>query len=117
MKALARKGHQVDVISTFPLKKPYPNYNDRVVLAAPRDFMNNMTYEEAFTMIRSSAAQAVATFAGYEICEHLNNPKLQELIHNPPKDPPYDAVVMEVCIVWIFDEQKHLKRREKNVDL
>ncbi|XP_017877327.1 UDP-glucuronosyltransferase 2B14-like [Ceratina calcarata] len=96
MKALARKGHQVDVISTFPLKKPYPNYNDLIVLPTARDFMNNMTYDEMHNMIRASSAFAVATMTGNDICENLKYPKFQELIRNPPKDPPYDVVIMEV---------------------
>ncbi|XP_017891750.1 uncharacterized protein LOC108631986, partial [Ceratina calcarata] len=95
MKALARKGHQVDVISTFPLKKPYPNYNDLIVLPTARDFMNNMTYDEMHNMIRASSAFAVATMTGNDICENLKYPKFQELIRNPPKDPPYDVVIME----------------------
>lgn len=95
-KALARKGHQVDVVSTFPLKKPYPNYNDIIVLPTARDFMNNMTYEEVYSMIKSSTSRAVATIAGNDVCENLNNPKVQDLIRNPPKDPPYDLVILEV---------------------
>ena len=98
MKALARKGHQVDVISTFPLKKPYPNYNDMIVLPAARQFMNNMTYDEINTLFRDSVISAVADLAGNLVCEHLNDPQIQELIQNPPKDPPYDAIIMEVWI-------------------
>ncbi|KAF3424245.1 hypothetical protein E2986_12283 [Frieseomelitta varia] len=96
MKSLARKGHQVDVISTFPLKKPYPNYNDMIVLPAERQFMNNLTYVEIDTMFRDSVVSVVATLAGNLVCEHLNNPQIQELIKNPPKDPSYDVIIMEV---------------------
>ncbi|KAK9306716.1 hypothetical protein QLX08_002634 [Tetragonisca angustula] len=96
MKSLARKGHQVDVISTFPLKKPYPNYNDMIVLPAERQFMNNLTYNEIDTLFRDSVVFAVASLAGNLVCEHLNNPQIQELIRNPPKDPPYDVIIMEV---------------------
>lgn len=31
IKGLARRGHQVDVISSFPQIKPYPNYTDIVI--------------------------------------------------------------------------------------
>ncbi|CAD1470739.1 unnamed protein product, partial [Heterotrigona itama] len=96
MKALARKGHQLDVISTFPLKKPYPNYNDMIVLPTEREFMNNITYDEVNTLFRDSVCHVVANLAGNLVCEHLKNPQIQELIQNPPKDPPYDAIVMEV---------------------
>ncbi|XP_017795600.1 PREDICTED: UDP-glucuronosyltransferase 2B30-like [Habropoda laboriosa] len=96
MKALAKRGHQVDVISSFPLKKPYPNYNDTIVLKAPREFMNNMTYEDVTIVFKDSPAFVVATLAGNAVCEHLNDPGIQDLIHNPPKNPPYDVIVMEI---------------------
>lgn len=96
MKTLAKKGHQVDVISTFPLKKPYPNYKDLIVLPVAREFMNNLTYDVAVHMIAGSPTHTVATLAGNTVCENLNHPELQELIRNPPRDPPYDAVIMEI---------------------
>ena len=96
MKILAKRGHQVDVISTFPLTKPYPNYNDLIVLPAGRQFMNNMTYNEIKTLFADSPTHAVATLAGNDICEFLNNSQMQQLIRNPPNDPPYDAVIIEV---------------------
>lgn len=96
MKALAKKGHQVDVISTFPLKKPYPNYKDIIVLPTKRQFMNNMSFTDMNTMIGSSPSRAIATIAGNEICECLSEPSVQEFLKNPPNDPPYDAVLLEV---------------------
>ncbi|XP_015435557.1 PREDICTED: UDP-glucuronosyltransferase 2B20-like [Dufourea novaeangliae] len=95
MKGLARKGHQVDVISTFPLKKPYPNYRDMIVLPTHREFMNNLTFNDMNDMI-VSASTAVATFGGTEVCQHLADSRIQDLVKNPPKDPPYDVVLMEV---------------------
>lgn len=96
MKALARKGHQVDVVSTFPLKKPYPNYNDTIVLSAPKAYMNNLTYEAMKEKLFPSMSYAIGVLAGNAVCETLRDPKLQQLVRNPPKDPPYDAVVMQV---------------------
>lgn len=44
MKGLARENHRVDVISPFPQKKPYPNYNDLVTLPPAKvQFINNFT--------------------------------------------------------------------------
>ncbi|XP_032686701.1 UDP-glucuronosyltransferase 2A3-like [Odontomachus brunneus] len=96
MKGLARKGHQVDVISTFPLKKPYPNYNDIVTIQAPVQLMNNLTYNVMHQLISSNVAKAVATIGGNDICQHLGKPEIIELVKNPPKDPSYDAVLLEV---------------------
>ncbi|KOX67539.1 UDP-glucuronosyltransferase 2B4 [Melipona quadrifasciata] len=99
MKSLARKGHQVDVISTFPLKKPYPNYNDIIVLPFKRQFMNNLTYNEIDTLFRDSVVYAVASLAGNVVCEHLNNPEIQQFMQNPPKDPPYDVIIIEATVL------------------
>lgn len=96
MKGLARRGHQVDVISTFPLKKPYSNYTDFIVLKPKREFLNNLTYEDTQGMIGGSVSHSVATLAGNTICENLANPDIQNFIHNPPMDPSYDLVIIEV---------------------
>ncbi|XP_016911984.2 UDP-glucosyltransferase 2-like [Apis cerana] len=96
MKILAKKGHQVDVISTFPLKKPYPNYTDLVVLPVSSSWINNLTFHEIQNMFSVSATFVVGHMAGNMICEFLKHPKIQELIHNPPKNPPYDAIILEI---------------------
>ncbi|XP_078051737.1 UDP-glucosyltransferase 2-like [Augochlora pura] len=96
MKALARKGHQVDVVSTFPLKKPYPNYNDIVVLPSTWQSMNNVTFGDLKDVLMVSVTHTVAVFGGNNVCESLSNPKIQQLAKNPPKDPSYDVVLVEV---------------------
>lgn len=108
MKALAKKGHQVDVISTFPLKKPYPNYKDTIVLPVPRQFMNNLTFDNMNEMLSTSTSHAVATLAGNEVCMSLSDPRIQELVKNPPKDPPYDVILVEVFGAHCFFAIGHL---------
>ncbi|KAM0729641.1 UDP-glycosyltransferase UGT5 [Formica fusca] len=108
LKGLSRKGHQVDVISSFPLKKPYPNYTDIVELVPPLVLVNNLSYEYMQQLFRGSPVHVVATVGGNNVCEHLENPAIQELAHNPPKDPPYDAVLMEVFGAHCFGIFAHL---------
>ncbi|XP_076634846.1 UDP-glucosyltransferase 2 isoform X4 [Colletes latitarsis] len=96
MKTLARKGHQVDVISTFPLKKPIPNYTDLIALKVEKQIMNNVTYDEIVETGKISMAYAMGTFLGNNICENFKNPQIQKLVRNPPEDPPYDLIVMEI---------------------
>lgn len=96
MKGLSKKGHQVDVISTFPQKKPYPNYTDLVVLPTGTTFLNNFTYELMNILVKQSVTHTVATIAGNNICELLGMPEIQELVRNPPTDPPYDLVLVEI---------------------
>lgn len=96
MKALARKGHQVDVVSTFPLKKPFQNYNDLIVLKAERQFQNNLSFIAMQEMVRPGISYSVGDLCGVQICKLLNHPRLQELVKNPPTDPPYDVIFVEV---------------------
>ncbi|XP_026823928.1 UDP-glucuronosyltransferase 2C1 [Ooceraea biroi] len=98
MKGLADKGHQIDVISSFPQKKPYPNYTDIATLPVHLSVLNNVTYEFMLQVLASSnIGKSIATVFGNDICEaHLGNPVIQKLVRDSPKDPPYDAMIMEV---------------------
>ena len=102
MKSLARKGHQIDVVSTFPQKTPYPNYTDLIdlPLVLP-EFVNNFPYERMLRAMKSHQAliYSVATQAGNKLCQGLGHPEMQKLIHNPPNDPPYDLVLTEVRVI------------------
>jgi len=97
LKGLVRKGHQVDVISHYPLKKPYPNYTDIIMLTPNMKLRNSLTYERMQNGFITFPVFLIAEIFGNDLCNYLAYSKIQELIRNPPKDPPYDAVVMEVC--------------------
>ena len=43
MKELAAKGHQVDVYSHYPMKKPIPNYTDFSLAGTMPTLTNNLT--------------------------------------------------------------------------
>jgi glucuronosyltransferase len=106
MKGLARKGHQIDVVSTFPLKKPYPNYTDIVTLPIDEHLMNNVTYEFMQNWFSVDPTYIAATLAGNNICECLGQPAIKELAR--PKNPPYDAVLMEVFGAHCFGIIAHI---------
>ncbi|XP_011644491.1 UDP-glucuronosyltransferase 2B31-like [Pogonomyrmex barbatus] len=106
MKGLARKGHQVDVVSTFPLKKPYPNYTDIVTLPMPVQLVNNISYDVMQQLLGSNPVYAVATLGGNDLCTYLGYPSIQELAR--PKNPPYDAVLIEVFGAHCFGIIAHL---------
>ncbi|RLU27473.1 hypothetical protein DMN91_001277 [Ooceraea biroi] len=110
MKGLADKGHQVDIISSYPQKKPYPNYTDIATLQLPILLVNNMTYEYMLqVVVGPNPAKAIATVVGTDICTlHLGNPVIKNLVRNPPKDPPYDAMIMELFGAPCFGAIAHL---------
>ncbi|XP_020710321.2 UDP-glucosyltransferase 2-like isoform X2 [Athalia rosae] len=95
MKGLADRGHRVDVLSPFPLNKPHPNYTDLSIADDVPRMTNNMNYE-LVKAISGSSAGLFIHMTGTEICRLLELPLLQDLINNPPKDPPYDLVVTEL---------------------
>lgn len=96
MKDLARRGHQVDVVTHFPLEKPIPNYTDISIKGSLPQVVNNITAQE-IKGFSSPNMKMLVEMAGTNVCKLLEHPKLQQLIKNPPQDPPYDLVVLEVC--------------------
>ncbi|XP_012258838.3 UDP-glucosyltransferase 2-like [Athalia rosae] len=99
MKSLADAGHQVDVVSHFPRKKPYPNYTDVVNLESETSlvFVNNLDYDTMAKITRNSASAGMQ-FGGIAVCDMMEQSGLKKLIENPPKDPPYDLVIVEFFV-------------------
>lgn len=97
MKGLARRGHQVDVVSTFPLEKPFHNYKDLAIKAALPKFVNNMTYDffQDVTQ-KTNMVQFLAENAGNIICEKGFETDVLQNIINKPQKPAYDLVITEV---------------------
>ncbi|KAL7299929.1 hypothetical protein TKK_0007249 [Trichogramma kaykai] len=94
VKGLAAKGHQVDVYSHFPLKKPIPNYNDFSLKGTLPQYINNMNYSDAvtFQMINMGT---LLKMMGHPLCELMELPLFQNLLKNPPKDRAYDVLLVE----------------------
>ncbi|XP_032679120.1 UDP-glucuronosyltransferase 2A3-like isoform X2 [Odontomachus brunneus] len=101
MKGLAQRGHQVDVVSHFPQKKSIPNYTDISILGSMHATRNNISAAEASTFSGFSMAH-LTDMAGTQICELLSHPAIQNLIKNPPQDPPYDILITEVFMAPCF---------------
>ncbi|XP_047365690.1 UDP-glucosyltransferase 2-like isoform X1 [Vespa velutina] len=96
MKSLANKGHQIDAITSFHLKKPFVNITELVVITPQMKLVNNISYEQMKTLLTGLPVQAIANIGGIEVCEHLGRPEIQKLIRNPPKNPPYDVILIEI---------------------
>lgn len=103
MQSLAEKGHQVDVYSHYPPKSfRHPNFNFFSLEGTiKQDFSNNMTIDEMQTISTTDLMQGWVDNYIHEICDIVGLPIFQNLLHNPPKDPPYDLMIIEV-INFIF---------------
>lgn len=97
-KELAKRGHQVDVISHFPLKTSLANYTDVVDLNGTlKTVVNGFTMDYG-KYIQRSLTYFVATTFGNHLCDLMKHEKMQKFIKNPPNDPPYDLIIVEVNI-------------------
>ena len=97
MRGLAERGHQVDVYGHFPLNKPPPNYTDYSIASSKlRVAVNNVSYETMTGFSSQVSIKAMLDHIGFPICELLELPIMQDLIKNPPNNPPYDLVIVEV---------------------
>lgn len=95
-KALARRGHQVDVVTHFELKNPSKNYKTIINLDGTRiNLVNNFSIDFA-NQIYESVIKMISELYGNELCELMGLDEMQKLIKNPPEDPPYDILITEV---------------------
>jgi len=83
------------VVTHFPQKRAIPNYTDISIEGSLPAVVNNMSATQLKSFSTPSIAMLVQ-MAGNNICNLLDHPKLQELIKNPPHNPPYDIVILEL---------------------
>lgn len=95
MVALTKRGHQVDVITHFPMKKTPSNYTEINIAGSLEAVQNNMDAKTA-TQFTKMNFDMLVYMAGLKICDLLTHENIQRVIKNPPSDPPYDLVVVEV---------------------
>lgn len=95
MKGLAERGHQVDVVTHFKTKSTNPNYREIILENILGSAVNNLTAKEIL-YLGSMNIERLTYMAGLKLCELMEQPRLQEIIKNPPKNPPYDLVITEV---------------------
>lgn len=96
LKGLAGKGHQVDVYSHFPLKKPVRNYHDFSLLGTLPVLSNNVTFEEVSNTAPIDMMKQWFDKVQEPMCDLLGHPRLQNILRDPPSDPPYDLFITEV---------------------
>ena len=93
MTELARKGHEVDVVSHFPLKEKEKNYNDFSLKGSSPEIQNNLTFNVLYTT--PTWVKNVLIRDMNPLCDLLGHPVMQNLINGTPKKS-YDLIVIEV---------------------
>ncbi|EZA50408.1 UDP-glucuronosyltransferase 2C1 [Ooceraea biroi] len=70
---------------------------------------NNWSVVSKHARTSAHKGKCIATAFGNDICEtHLGSLVIQNLVHNPPKNPPYDAMIMEIFGSPCFAAIAHL---------
>lgn len=115
MKALAKAGHEVTVVSQFPLKEPIANYKDEA-LTGKQDMTNFVSLEVSFSASLCCVYQqkllSLQWFAnpkpydhlmeffmlsqwGLEACDFaLNSTAIKNVLHQGRREP-YDLIIVE----------------------
>lgn len=91
-KGLARKGHQVDLISEHPLQTKQPNYTQIFRLKFIGD--ENLNHHNFIANVRTNLS--LLAWTGEVRCEQIRTEEFIELAKNPPNDPPYDFIITQV---------------------
>ncbi|XP_023247051.1 UDP-glucuronosyltransferase 2A3-like [Copidosoma floridanum] len=97
MKGLAAKGHQVDVYSHFPQKKPVPRYTDYSLDGTLPAVVNNITYDYIQRFDSPNIKFMMEELAN-KVCELMSTSEFQKLFQRLEKNQPYDVVIMEVFV-------------------
>ena len=96
MKGLAKRGHQVVVVSHFPLEKSLNNYTDLSLKGSTHSWTNNVPYQELQKFLHHTWIRSILLIDANNFCDVLGHPVIQNLMKNIPENGPYDFLVTEV---------------------
>ena len=80
MKGLAKRGHQIDVITQFPLKRDVKNYKEILNLDGTLDRLVNNVTMEFISQINKDIVTEIAESDDNRLCHFLGLDELQKLI-------------------------------------
>ncbi|CAG9767021.1 unnamed protein product [Ceutorhynchus assimilis] len=107
-KDLAEKGHNIDMVSHFPLEKPLERYIDINISNESTILTNQLTINQMKSMTTKTKIMSIMEKVGLPACKLVfENPKLQQLKKTKKK---YDLLIAEFfatdCMLgwgWYFD--------------
>lgn len=104
MKELARRGHQVDVVSLFPSKKPIPNYTEiDIRVEGVTLISDNLNYTRA-REYKSMFMRHVVQGGGIGPCDSLGHPNMQKILKT--EKGVYDVLVVQVSFL-LYEKLRH----------
>ncbi|CAG9767022.1 unnamed protein product [Ceutorhynchus assimilis] len=107
-KNLAEKGHNIDMVSQFPLEKPLERYTDINIANISIIVTNQFTLNEMKLLTTKTTIMAMIEKVSLSACKSaFENPKLQQLKNTKKK---YDLLIAELFVTdcmlgwgWYFD--------------
>ncbi|XP_065159496.1 UDP-glycosyltransferase UGT5-like isoform X4 [Atheta coriaria] len=101
LQELAKRGHEVTVITHYPQKTPLKGYTD-ISVAAKESFSENVVdLEGVLTAGTWSMIQAVASL-GKETCDNLNHPNFDKFLKTKGLKKKYDLMLIEFFVTDCF---------------
>ncbi|XP_043471720.1 UDP-glycosyltransferase UGT5-like [Leptopilina heterotoma] len=100
IKSLAKKGHQVDIISYYEAKNPPDNYRDIINLSKlPNSsyFLSKSEFNSIQEAVEESGSikKLLRDTYGLPTCKIISHERIQNFIKKIPENSPYDAVITE----------------------
>ncbi|XP_003700629.2 UDP-glucosyltransferase 2 [Megachile rotundata] len=99
--SLAERGHTVDVVTHFTVKEPPANYTEISLEGTIESVVNKLELSHVVEF-NNQNFELLTRMVGDQICKLMEYPKLKQLIDNPPKDPPYDLVIVEMFLASCY---------------
>ncbi|KAJ1521690.1 hypothetical protein ONE63_003333 [Megalurothrips usitatus] len=96
MEALADYGHEVVVLSPFPLKKPRANYTDLDISKELPSLANTLTFEELTSLNQAGTIRLMAELGGAHFCRAVFQMQhFRDIMSG--KHGKFDVVFTEIC--------------------
>ncbi|KAG7207637.1 hypothetical protein KM043_009257 [Ampulex compressa] len=99
---LAKRGHRVDVISYPPPRAATENYTN---IASFDIAKHEGAYKfdiEAEEFDDAAHLRHLILNLGNQICKHIGRKEFQRIVKEPPRDPPYDLVLVEYLTAFCY---------------
>ncbi|XP_018321655.1 UDP-glucuronosyltransferase 2B20 isoform X1 [Agrilus planipennis] len=91
---LARRGHELDVLSHFPREKPVPRYTDISLKGSLPNLVGNFSFELVKDTTTTTMMNIITGMCGTNICENAFKHPLTLKLKNTKKK--YDLIITEI---------------------